>query len=61
MSIYRINCEWDMGFKKAYKTIKDAEQAIKDADWSEVLEGPDDSTDKLMEDGLLDIEEIELD
>lgn len=58
MKIYKIECEWDMGFKEAYKTRKAAEQAIKDTDWSDILEG--DSVETLIEDGLLKIVEVKV-
>jgi hypothetical protein len=60
MKVYKIECEWDMGFKEIYKTKAEAEQAIQDTDWSDVLEDENDSVEKLMEEGYLLIKPINL-
>jgi len=57
MTIYKIWCEWDMGFSEAYSTKEKAQEAIDNTDW----EGMCDYTlEVVQEDGLVQIEEIEV-
>ena len=53
-----IECEWDMGFGKAYATQERAMQAINTLDWLGC--GVDNSIEDLFEDGLLEIIEVEV-
>lgn len=59
MKVFKIECEWDMGFKEIYKSREEAEQEIKDTDWSDVLEDGD-TLESLIEDGYVSIREIKL-
>lgn len=55
MKVYRINCEWDMGFAEIYQTRESAQKDIDNADW-EGLCGT--TLEEAQEDGNVSIEEI---
>lgn len=57
MKMYKIWCEWDMGFKDAYSTEAKAQKAIDEADWDLV----DMTMEEILEEGLVGIEEVEVD
>ena len=58
MKIYKIWCEWDMPIAQGYfSTIEKAQKAINDEDWSDC----DHTLDEVQSDGLVSIEEIEVD
>lgn len=59
MIVYKIECEWDMGFEELYHSSEAASKAIDEADWSAVL-GDDDSLEDLIDDGYISIVEIEV-
>ena len=55
MKIYKIDCEWDMGFAEAYETREKAQKAIDEMDW----EGMCGSTlEEVQADGMVSIDEI---
>jgi hypothetical protein len=60
---YKIQCEWDMGFG-SYSTVKKAEKAIEDQDWSEMARDDErkysnkEIIEQLKEDGYLKIREV---
>jgi len=57
MKVYKIWCEWDMGFSDAYSTKEKAQKAIDEMDW----EGMCDYTLKeVQEDGMVSIEEVDV-
>jgi len=58
MKIYKIWCEWDMGFAEAYSTREKAQKDIDEADW-EGLVGS--TLEEVINDGMVQIEEIEID
>ena len=55
MKIYRIWCEWDMGFWEAYATKELAQKDIDETDWEDLV-GRDQKT--VEGDGLVYIEEV---
>jgi hypothetical protein len=57
MKIYRIWCEWDMGFSKSYSTREKAQQAIDKIDWEDEGLG---TLEEIIEDGMVYIEEEEV-
>ena len=54
MKIYKIDCEWDMGFSPYYATRELAQEAIDKMDWSMV----DMTAKEAMFDNYVSIEEI---
>lgn len=57
MKVYKIECEWDMGFKELYKTRAEAVEAIAGIDWIGEVE---DCLENLVEDGYIEIIEIDV-
>jgi len=58
MIIYKIKCEWDMGFAEAYSTKEKAQEDIDGADW-EGLVG--ETKEEIVNCGMVRIEEINVD
>jgi hypothetical protein len=54
-TVYKISCEWDMGFSDAYSTREKAQKAIDEMDWEKMV---DYTLEKVMEYGLVSIEEV---
>lgn len=54
--IYRINCEWDMGFHDAYSTKEKAQKDIDNADW----ESCETTLEEAQSEGMVGIEEIDV-
>lgn len=59
MKVFKIECEWDMGFKELYASREEAEQDIKDTDWVDLLEDGY-TLENLMKAGYVRIKEIEV-
>lgn len=57
MKVYKIECEWDMGFKELYATKEEAQKDIEEVEWE--LECGD-SLESLITDGYVSIKEIKL-
>jgi len=55
--IYKIWCEWDMGFSDTYSTREKAQQDIDEADWDMCQTTLEDA----QKDGNVSIEEIDID
>lgn len=53
-TVYKIECEFDMGFRPFYLTLKEAEDVIMNADWSIC----DMSLSDIMKQNLVEIIEI---
>lgn len=52
--IYKIWCEWDMGFADAYSSREKAEAALADADWDMVGM----TLEEVKEENLVEIQEV---
>ena len=57
MKVYKIWCEWDMGFWEAYISRELAQKAIDETDWKNTVGR---SQEIVEQDGLAYIEEIEV-
>ena len=57
-SVFRIWCEWDMGFSEIYGSEEAAREDIEEADWEELVQM---TLEEVEEAGLVAIEEIEYD
>lgn len=57
-SVYKIWCEWDMGFAEIYGSEEAAKEDIENVDWEELAEM---TLEEVEEAGLISIEEIEYD
>jgi hypothetical protein len=55
--VYKIDCEWDMGFNYLYSTKAKAMKAIRTTDWSDVLEEGE-SVQSLLDDNMVIITEL---
>lgn len=55
--IYKIWCEWDMGFADAYSSKEKAQKAIDETDWENLCEY---TLEEVQEDGFVSIEEIDV-
>jgi len=57
MIIYKIWCEWDMGFADAYTTRDKAQTDINEMDWETLC---DYTLKQVIDDGMVGIEEVEV-
>jgi hypothetical protein len=57
MKVFRIESEWDLGFKKLYSSREDALKALNSINWQEEFEG---TLLELMDEGLVSIIEEEV-
>ena len=55
MKIYKIDCEWDMGFADAYKTREKAQKVIDETDWEHMVGY---TLEEVQADGMVSIIEI---
>ena len=55
MTVYKIWCEWDMGFNDVYLTKEAAQKDIDEADWSMC----DITLQEAIDEGYVSIEEVE--
>lgn len=58
MVVYKIECEFDMGFSDLYETKEAANVAVLKADWEELCGM---SYDDIVGDGLVSVEPVEVD
>jgi hypothetical protein len=57
-TIYKIGCEWDMGFAEAYDTKEAADKAIQEADWSYIFDDDNETVKDLIQEGYISIKEV---
>ena len=57
MKVYKIWCEWDMGFADAYSTKEKAQQTIDKMDWEGMCSY---TLKEVQDDGMVSIEEVEV-
>jgi hypothetical protein len=55
MTLYKIWCEWDMGFEDLYRTKEAAQKDIDEADWDMC----DITLKEAIDEGYVHIEEVE--
>ena len=55
MKVYKIDCEWDMGFEDLYYTKEAAQKAIDNTDWESMVNM---TLEEVIADNMVIIEEI---